>query len=166
MSIFSMIDAWSLFCILAERKGFIYRPLDSYVEMVNLAQPHQCLKIFLAYLNEKPVEAIVVVRDRMSSYYISGALDVVALSNKQESPACLLQWEAMRFFFRQGVKYHNLGTRSGKVYQFKRKFRPTERVNPPPLTLVTNRFLYSLWSVIVLRFSLPLWPRIKGIISG
>ncbi|MGE0821951.1 MAG: GNAT family N-acetyltransferase [Candidatus Binatia bacterium] len=152
---------WPLFASLAERKTFQYRPMSSYMEMMRLAQPYACVRLYVASLAQQPVAAILIVRDRTTAYYISGALDVVALGDNP-SPACQLHWYAMRDFFQLGVKYYHLGTRSGEVYQFKRQFRPLERVNPPPLTLVINTSWYRLWSAAILRLALPVWPRIKA----
>jgi hypothetical protein len=154
---------WPLFVSLSERKDFRYRPLSSYLDMVRLAQPHQCVRLYVASLEKKPVAAILIVRDRTTAYYISGALDVNALQDRP-SPACQLHWQAMRDFFQLGAKYYHLGTKSGEVYQFKRQFHPVERVNPPPLTLVLNPGRYRVWTVAVLRFVLPLWPRIKRVL--
>lgn len=156
----ALTNVWPLFVSLSERKDFRYRPLSSYLDMVRLAQPYQCVRLYVAALEKQPVAAILIVRDRTTAYYISGALDVNALQDKP-SPACELHWRAMRDFFKLGAKYYHLGTRSGEVYQFKRQFHPVERVNPPPLTLVINPTLYRLWSAAVLPVALPLWPRVK-----
>lgn len=158
-----LINVWPLFSGLSKRKGFRYRPLNSYLDLIRLAQPHQSARLYAAFLGQRPVEAILIVRDRLTSHYMSGALDVDALQGK-ESPSCLLHWQAMRDFFRLGVKYYNLGTRSGTVYQFKSQFRPLEKVGAPPVTLVLRPGMYRLWSALMLRLAPSLWPRVKRLI--
>jgi lipid II:glycine glycyltransferase (peptidoglycan interpeptide bridge formation enzyme) len=153
---------WPLFQKLSRRKAFTYRPLASYLDLIRLGRLHQCARLYVASLNKRPVAAIFIVRDRINASYMSGALDIDALQG-QESPSCLLHWHAMRDSYRLGVKYYLLGTRSGLVYQFKRQFRPSERVIPPPVILVLNRGSYRLWSAAV-RNLLPLWPRFKKLL--
>ncbi|HKV52843.1 MAG TPA: GNAT family N-acetyltransferase [Gemmatimonadaceae bacterium] len=155
---------WPLFERLSKRKGFNYRPLESYLALLREAAPHRGADVFVVYLRDVPVEAILVVRDRRTAYYISGALDVAALGGA-ESPAVLLQWTAMRALAREGVEVYDLGTKSGVVYQFKRKFRPTEIVHPLPVTVVGNRALYGAWSFGLSRLNGPWRRRLKGLAS-
>lgn len=153
---------WPLFQGLSKRKGFRYRPLASYLDLIRLARSQQCVRIYAAHLEGNPVGAILIIRDRINSCYMSGALDTDALQG-QESPSCLLHWRAMRDLYRLGVRYYFLGTRSGLVYRFKQQFRPTERVIPPPVILVINRAGYRLWSGAVRNLML-LWPRFKKLL--
>lgn len=160
----AMSDVWPLFASVSGKKGFRYRPLTSYVELIRLGRPHHLVRLYVAYLRDDPVEGILIVRDRDTAYYLSGALSVDALQG-ETSPSCLLHWRAMRDFFRLGVKYYHLGTRSGVVFQFKRKFRPAERVNPSPVTWVFHPRLYRAWSASVVRLGPFLWPKIKRLVA-
>lgn len=155
---------WTLFQSLADRKGFQYRPFSSYQELIRLGREFGCVRLYVALSGGQPVEAILVVRDRTTAHYMSGALDMTALQGRP-SPSCALHWKAMRDFYHLGVRYYNLGSRSGPVYQFKRKFHPIERVNPPPATLVVNQGLYRLWTLVVLRCLLPLRGYVKRALS-
>ena len=94
-----------------------------------------------------------------------GALDIERLG-KNPSPACLLHWYAMKDSFKLGCKAYNLGPPSGAVYQFKRKFRPRSQVPPPPVTVAVNRPLYWLWTRLVLRVAVPMWPRFRSMLSA
>jgi lipid II:glycine glycyltransferase (peptidoglycan interpeptide bridge formation enzyme) len=156
--------AWPLFAALSSRKGFRYRPLSSYIELMRLAQPQHLTRLYVARWRQEPVEAILIVRDRNTAYYLSGALQTDALQGTV-SPSCLLHWRAMRDFFHLGVKHYHFGTRSGVVYQFKRKFRPLEMVNPLPVSVVIHPGLYRLWSTAVVRWGPSIWPRIKRLLS-
>ncbi|HEV2179437.1 MAG TPA: GNAT family N-acetyltransferase, partial [Gemmatimonadaceae bacterium] len=116
---------WPLFERLSKRKGFHYRALRSYLELLKEAQPQGGADVFAAYLHDVPVETILVVRDRRTAYYISGALDLAALGDAA-SPSVLTHWVAMRTLAREGAEVYDLGTKSGAVYVFKRKVRPRE----------------------------------------
>lgn len=153
---------WPLFERLAKRKGFHYRPLRSYLELLREAQPHAGADVFAAYRNDVPVEAILIVRDRRTAYYISGALDVDALGGSS-SPSVLMHWIAMRALAREGVEVYDLGTRSGPVYQFKRKFHPQQIVHPAPVTMVANPVLYRAWSFGLSRLNGPWRRRLKAL---
>jgi Acetyltransferase (GNAT) domain len=158
------VAAWPLFSALAERKGMSYRPLQSYLELLRQARPLQAARLYVAYLKGRPVEAVLIVRDRHVALYVSGALDVKALGEAQ-SPSCLVHWQAMRDFYQLGQTYYNLGSSSGVVYQFKRKFRPQVIKLPKDVTVVTNPLLFSMWKTLVLRLALPAWPWIKRLVA-
>ncbi|MBX6332128.1 MAG: GNAT family N-acetyltransferase [Gemmatimonadaceae bacterium] len=158
----AMRAAWGLFQGLAQRKGFNYRPLESFTTLLRLAAPHGGARVYTASLDGTLVQAILVVRDGLSAHYVAGALDIDALGGR-DSPSVLLHWRAMRDFARESVRTYDLGTRSGPVYQFKRKFHPVEIRHPEPITVVTNPVLYAAWSVVGLRLVLPHWRQIKRV---
>lgn len=156
---------WPLFEQLAQRKGFQYRPLASYLDLINRARSNGCVRIHTASLNGKIIEAILVIRDKVTALYMSGALDVDALAqNSTASPSCLVHWNAMRDARSAGVQYYNLGSRSGTVYSFKRKFHPREHKNPEPATLVLNPFAFALWDRVAIPFVRSVWPRIRRLL--
>jgi len=154
--------AWPLFQKLAARKGFNYRPLESYAAVLRAAAPYGAARVFTVRMDGELLQAIIVVRDGTTAHYVGGALDVDALG-KRHSPSELLHWRAMREFAAQSVKWYNLGSRSGPVYTFKREFRPLEVDHPPPVTLVTNRPLFALWWAIALPLVRSNWSRLKRI---
>ncbi|MGH7648835.1 MAG: lipid II:glycine glycyltransferase FemX [Gemmatimonadaceae bacterium] len=155
---------WPLFERLSKRKGFNFRPLGSYLALMRDAGPSSGAHLFAAYLRDVPVEAILVVRDRRTAYYVSGALDVDALGDA-ESPSALVHWIAMRALAREGVEVYDLGTKSGAVYQFKRIFRPHEISHPAPVTMIANRALNAAWSFGLSRLDGPWRRRLKGLAS-
>lgn len=151
---------WPLFEKLSRRKGFRFRPLDSFRDLIRLAASHGGARVYTASLHDVPVEAILVVRDGPTAHYICGALDVDALGGR-DSPSVLLHWRAMRDFAREGTHTYDLGTRSGVVHVFKRKFRPLEVTHPRPITVVLNPPLYAVWSLLVLRLARGRWRGLK-----
>lgn len=156
----SLAELWPLFARLAERKGFRYRPLASYLDLVRAGGKHDFVRLYAAYLHGKPISAILIVRDRDTAFYMSGALDVEALGDRP-SPSCLLHWRAMRESKGLGAKRYHLGTKSGVVYRFKRKFRPIESQPPPPVTLILRPWIYAIWSKLLLQTVFRVWPQIR-----
>jgi hypothetical protein len=157
---------WPLFESLAQRRGIrFYRPVQGWADLVRRASEHDCVRLYTAHLAGKIVEAIVIVRGSHCAEYILGAYDPDAAKD-ETSPSCLLHWHAMRQAVAWGCRWYDLGPRtSPAIYQFKSKFRPVERIASPPVTLVTNRITYLLWSSVFLRVVLPLWPRIRALLA-
>jgi hypothetical protein len=144
-----LVESWPLFERLSERKGFrIYnRPMESYLDLVRMAREQGSVRFYMARLNGRLVESIIVVRDGNTAHYVAGALDVEGIKgHTTASPATLLHWNAMRDFYRLGVKYYSFG---GTVFTFKKKFRPLRRDFPPPVTVVIRPLLYRVWVGLV-----------------
>lgn len=155
---------WPLFQSLAQRKHFTYRPLNSFVELLEHARPHGAARVFTASFNGRVLQAILVVRDGLSAHYIIGALDVEGLGER-ESPSVLLHWRAMRHFQAQGARIYDLGTSSGPVHRFKQKFRPAERHLAPPVTIVLHPWAYRAWTGVALAPMRTVWPRLKRLLA-
>ena len=140
----ALAKAWPAFASRSAQKGISYRGLETYTRMMREAAPHRAAHLYSAWREGKPVAAILILRDRTTAHYFLGTVDTEALGGAP-SPACLLQWSAMRDAMEIGATSYNLGTRSGTVYAFKAKFRPVEREHPAPLTFAANPRLYPLW---------------------
>jgi hypothetical protein len=157
---------WPLFQSLSKRKGIQFRrPMEGWMEVIRLASEHDCVRLYTAHLAGKAVEAVAIVRGGRCAEYFLGAFDPDAAGDNP-SPSCLLHWHAMRQAVAWGCKEYDLGPRTTEaIYQFKQKFKPKERLTPPPVTLVTNRIAYTLWSGLILRILLPLWPAFRSLLS-
>ncbi len=143
-------EVWHLFLKFFARKGIRFHlPLDLFLDAARLAEPHDCLRVYSAWLQEKPVEALLVFRDRQTALCQFAALDVDAIG-KHPSPSVLLHWFAMRDMYRMGAVHYNLGPGTGSLLQFKQQFNPRYATYPSPLTVVFNPRLYLLWSKLVL----------------
>jgi CelD/BcsL family acetyltransferase involved in cellulose biosynthesis len=118
--------------------------MGTYKRMMGEAEPHRAAHLYTAWLHEKPVAVILILRDRTTAHYFLGTIDLEALG-ETPSPACLLHWHAMRQAVELGAVSYNLGTRSGPVYTFKAKFRPVELERPAPLTFAVRPRLYRVW---------------------
>lgn len=159
----SIEEIGKLFDKVGKRKGFQYRPLESYRRLMTEARQFNGSKIYTARFDGQLVSAILIIQDAVTSYYLSGALDIERLE-KRESPSCLLHWQAMRDAFRSGRKFYHLGTTSGPVYQFKKQFRPTLVKNPPPVTWVFSQALYAVWRMF-LPMIIPAKPLIRSLLT-
>lgn len=136
--------AWPAFVSRSAQKGISYRDLDTYKRMMREAEPHHAAHLYTAWRDERPIAVILNLRDCTTAHYFLGTIDVDALGDAP-SPATLLHWHAMQHAVTMGSRFYNLGTRSGPVYTFKAKFRPTEHERPTPLTLIIKPGLYRLW---------------------
>ena len=153
-------SVWPLFMSCAKRKGFeLYRPPDAYMEIVRLARPYKCVRIYIASLRGVPVEALFIIRDRSTAFCYLAALQLDRLQGKP-SPSVLLHWRAMRDLYHEGCRYYSFGPGEGGVGQFKMLFSPQRVTYPPPVTLIINQPLYDLWSVVKPSL-LGVWPTLK-----
>jgi Acetyltransferase (GNAT) domain len=119
-------EVWPVFERQAKRKDITYRGAETYVGLMEQAREAELAKLFVARLDGQPVNAILMCRSSHTAYNLIGALDLEAIGDRP-SPSGLLHWTAMRDLYAAGVQNYNLGTRSGTVYTFKRKFCPEER---------------------------------------
>jgi Acetyltransferase (GNAT) domain len=140
----AMDKAWPAFQSRSAHKGISYRNLETYKRMMREAQPHGTAHLHTAWRDERPIAAILVLRDRTTAHYFLGTIDTDALGDLP-SPAVLLHWSAIKHARDMGASWYNLGTRSGPVYTFKAKFRPVEHQRPTPLTFRVNSRIYGLW---------------------
>jgi len=141
-------EIWHIFQEQGGRQGISYGSVDSYALLMDEAKPQSLANLYTARLSGKVVCAALICRGSRSSYYLIGALDRDAMRNAP-TPSCLLHWTAMRDQYRQGVAEYNLGTRSGPVYAFKRKFRPEERAIPPPVSIICSPVKFHVWTALL-----------------
>jgi lipid II:glycine glycyltransferase (peptidoglycan interpeptide bridge formation enzyme) len=141
-------EIWHIFQDQGSRKGINYGSVNSYALLMDEAKPHSLASLYRARLSGKVVYAALICRGSNSAYHLIGALDRGAMRDAP-TPSCLLHWTAMRDLYRQGVAEYNLGTRSGPVYTFKRKFRPEERAVPPPVSVICSPVKFRLWTALV-----------------
>lgn len=154
---------WPLFEALAQRRGYSYRPCESFASLLQLAQPHQGARLYVASLDDRPVQALLVARSKKTAHLIISALDREAITGR-ETPSILTHWQAMRDFSQLDTQAFDLGTRSGDAYEFKRKFRPVERTNPPPVAIILSPLRFQLWSTCALPYARRFWRQIKRIV--
>lgn len=137
-------EIWHIFREQGRRKGITYGSVDSYALLMDEAKLQRLAPLYVARLSEEVVYAALICRASRTSFHLIGALDRDVLGNAP-TPSCLVHWIAMRDLFRDGVREYNLGTRSGPVYAFKRKFRPEERSITPPISLICSPAKFRLW---------------------
>jgi hypothetical protein len=140
---------WPLIVGLGERKKFSHRPLASYFDLIRLGTDYGCTQLYTAYLGASPVEAVLVCRDRKTAYGVVAALDVDAIKGKH-TPSFLLYLHAMHNLWSLGCAKYCFGSKSGNVFEFKSRFHPDITVRPPPMTMVVNKTLFTLWTLGVL----------------
>lgn len=144
----SLRELWPLVEAMDERKGRrIYRrSLHSYEKLVDLAAATEAAAIYSIWVDAQPVQLLLLVRDRETSHYVVGAMDLERLGGRP-SPSAFLHWTAMREASRAGVKRYNLGTEGDEGLRvFKMKFRPTKLTWEAPFTLILRPRRHSFWT--------------------
>jgi len=160
----SFASVWPLAEAMVSRKQINFRPFSYHQDFMIYGTRAKCCRLYMAKFDGKIVQAIVVVRCGKIAYYNFGALDIGKMPNNH-SPSYLLHMHAMRDFFNLGAEYYHVGNRANQVYRFKKKFNPTEYKTVPPVTLITNSFLYPLWSMSVLKLGQPSLAWIRKIVQ-
>lgn len=161
-----LLRNWGMFHNLALRKKISFlRGPEAWAEVLRRGAPIGKAALYIAEYHQKVVQLALVVRAGEIAEYMIGAMDPNLICRKA-SPACLLHWTAMRDALRAGYKFYDLGTPSGPVVQFKRKFRPEERRTLDSYTLPCRSFSCSVWSNLALPVMLPIWPSAKRLIAG
>jgi hypothetical protein len=155
---------WPLIVGLGQRKRFSHRPLTSYFDLIRFGAEYGCTQLYTAYLGASPVEAVLVCRDRKTAYGVVAALDVHAIKGKH-TPSFLLYLKAMHNLWFLGCAKYCFGSKSGNVYEFKSRFHPNITVRSPPITMVVNKALFTLWTVGVLRILTQLRRLTRWVIS-
>jgi hypothetical protein len=161
----SFSDVWPLAEAMVTRKQINCRPFSYYHNLMICGTRAKCCRLYMAKFDDKAVQGIIVARCGKVAYYIFGALDVGIMPNNH-SPSYLLHMHAMRDFINLGAEFYHVGNRANRVYQFKKKFKPVEYKTAVPVTLITNPFLYSLWSMSILKLGQPSFEWIRKIVQS
>ena len=154
-------SVWPLFELMSSRKHINRRPCSFYQDLMTCGTQAGCCRLYTAKYRGEYVQAILVARAGKTAYLIAAAIDAQKVKD-DHSPSYLLHWHAMRDFSNLGATGYHLGNRSSDlVYRFKSRFKPSEIKTVPPVTLVTNPFLFGLWKSSVLKLGRPflLWMR-------
>jgi hypothetical protein len=155
---------WPMFVALGQRKKFSHRPIASYFDLISFGAAYGFTQLYTAYLGARPVEAVLVCRDRKTAYGVVAALDVELIEGKH-TPSFLLYFHVMHNLWSLGCTKYSFGTKSGDVYEFKSRFHPHIIVRPPPMTMVVNKSLFSLWTLGIMRILPSLRRVIRKFVS-
>jgi|GEM_PF-3856300 Uncharacterized protein involved in methicillin resistance len=144
-------EVYDLFVRTGERKGFTYRPKESYRAL--FAQPGFA-SIYACIRDGRVMNAIIIIRDKTTSLNMSGGLDVAAVYNNI-SPAHYLHYFAMQQeFYKWGTQQYDLVySASGGVAEFKKRFNPVHAQQPAPVSVVFKTRRYKLYSLLLLRYA-------------
>jgi len=114
-----------------------------YMEMMRLAQAHNCVRVYSVHHDGNIVGTALVFRDRSTAHCLLAAFDV-----KHRNAAIFLHWHAMRDMYRMGTRRYNLGPGPGSLARFKRQFCRHPVSYPGALTLVLKEDLYRMWKAV------------------
>jgi hypothetical protein len=160
-SIEALVKLWPLYQECSRRKHFrLERPLSVYMEMLRLARPHNCARVYSAHLGGKAVGSALVMRDRASSYCVLAAFDIA-----HRKSAAFLHWNAMRDMSRMGARRYNLGPGPGSLARFKQQFSRRCVSYPGPLTIVLKENWFQFWWKTAFPIAKTLRPLLRGFVS-
>jgi hypothetical protein len=160
-SLEALAKLWPLYQECSERKHFrLERPLLVYMEMLRLARPHNCARVYSAHLDGKAVGSALVVRDRVSAYCVLAAFDAA-----HRKSAAFLHWKAMRDMSRMGARSYNLGPGPGSLARFKQQFSRQCVSYPGPLTVVLKENWFQFWWKTAFPVAKSFRPLVRGLVS-
>jgi len=139
------LEAWRLFVANAKRKGStLNRPMESYLEMIRLARPHECARTYMVYSNGHAIGAAFVVRDRKTAVLLRTASELT-------KPSCsaLMHWVAMRDMFRAGACHFSFGPANPPVSRYEHRFGPRRVLCPPPITMEMMPRFCHIWHAVL-----------------
>jgi hypothetical protein len=157
----ALSNAWPLYRECAQRKHFrLERPLSVYMEMMRLAQVHDCVRLYSVHFKGKLVGSTLVFRDRDMAHCQLAAFDV-----QHRQAAVFLHWHAMRDMYRMGARRYNLGPGPGSLARFKQQFCKNSVAYPGALTLVLNEGWFRIWRKMIFPVAKYLRPMLRTIVS-
>jgi hypothetical protein len=161
-----LAEAYALFLKTGKRKGFKYRPYEGYKALFDFnADKVSYTTLYLCYYYDKLVNAILVVRNKNTSMYMSGALDGDHITTN-DTPAFYLHYRAMlQEFYVHHTHRYDLVYTPGRFGDFKTRFHPERLDDPRPSTIVLNKWKYGLYTGTVLKVSSHIKRLAKLILS-
>ncbi|MFT4153096.1 hypothetical protein [Parafilimonas sp.] len=154
-------DIRLLFSEVTDNKGYGFRPFKIYEAIYKEGKKYNLCDWYTAYLNNKLVNAVFVVKDGQSYYHYTSALRVTGY-HPNESPPAKLHFYAMQdCFYNENKEYYNISYGgSNNLVRFKELFNPVEIEKPPYYTYVIKKNILALLSI----FSANYASRFRNII--
>jgi len=153
----ALAAAWPLYQDCSRRKHFkLDRSLAVYQRAIRLAQPHDCARIYSAYLNGSLVGSTLVFRDRATAHSVLAAFDM-----RHRHAAVFLHWHAMRDMHRLGASRYNLGPGPGLLARFKSQFCNRTVSYPGARTVVLKEKTFRLWEKLVFPIASGVRPTLR-----
>jgi lipid II:glycine glycyltransferase (peptidoglycan interpeptide bridge formation enzyme) len=157
----ALAKLWPLYQECSQRKHFrLERPLSVYMEMLRLARPHNCARVYSAHLDGRAVGSALVLRDGASAHCVLAAFDAA-----HRKSAAFLHWKSMRDMSRMGARRYNLGPGPGSLARFKQQFSRQRVSYPGPLTVVLKENWFQFWWKAVFPIAKSLRPLLRGLVS-
>lgn len=137
----------------AARQNIISHPDNYYALLWQTILEHQAGKLFVAYYNNKPVAANLMIFWENTATYLHGASDY---EYRQVMAPYLLQWEAIKFAQEQGFVFYDFGgiapednskPKWNGLTRFKKGFGGTDFHSPSAQVFVYNPGQYKLYKL-------------------
>ena len=95
---------YRLYAETSTRDGFLIRPRDYYLRVMDRLQSHGLGQLFLAQVDGEPVAGLFLFRFGPTAWYFYGAS---SQRGRRHMPTYLLQWEAMRWAMAQRCQVYD-----------------------------------------------------------
>jgi hypothetical protein len=161
---------FGLFTKAAREKRYYSMPFQVFREMFSSGREYGLCDVYVARLNDRIVNAVLVVKDAFSSYHLASAMEVVGFKDS-ESPAAKLHYFIIQdCFYSEQREFYNISYGgSGNLLRFKELFNPTLITKPSYYTYIVNRRMLSILKKISPENTTSLRSvvkRIVGLVSG
>ncbi len=146
----------------AREKNYKQRPFRVFKEMYLQGKKHNLCDIYVAYLNDKIVNAVFIVKDAESFYHLSSAL-VFDGFHVNESPPAKLHFFIMKdCFYNENKSVYNISYGgSENLIRFKELFNPTEVEKRPYHTFIIHPKRLSFFQ----KMSPKLIPSVRNVLK-
>lgn len=135
----------------AARQNIITHPDNYYALLWQTLLEHKAAKLFVAYYNDKPVAANLMIFWENTATYLHGASDY---EYRQAMAPYLLQWEAIKLAREQGFAFYDFGgiapednskPKWNGLTRFKKGFAGSDFHSPVAQVFVYNPGQYKLY---------------------
>lgn len=139
----------TLFKKVVDTKGYALLPFYVYENMFIKGNPHGLCDIYAAYLHEKMVNAVLVVKDKFSSYHYMSGLVIEGFKANESPPAKLHLFVMKDAFYNEHKQFYNMSYGGNdNLIRFKELFNPVAIRKSDYYTYVINKTTLKLFSML------------------
>ena len=160
----TLADIRKLFNDVTDTKGYGFLPFRVYEAIYKEGKKYNLCDFYAVYLDDKLVNAVLIVKDAQSFYHYTSAL-VIRGFHQNESPPAKTHFYIMRdCFYNEHKEFYNISFGgSDNLIRFKELFNPVEIETPPYYTFVIKKSTLDLFAKFSLKYTTHLRNFIKSL---
>ena len=136
-----------LFRDVTDEKGYRFAPFSVFKALYINGHKHGLCDIYAAYLDEKLVNAVLIVKDSTSYYHYISGLRVIGFKANESPPAKLHFYVMQDCFYNEHKEFYNISYGgSENLIRFKELYNPVEIEKPSYYTYVISKKKLDLFS--------------------